>query len=366
MSPYSSSNPWLHVAARMVEDVGVRAGELVLVRDRIGDLALLAEVLLAVAVEERGGTPLPEVMTSAYVNRLLAGTDPARLSDWDTRRQDWVRAADRIIKLTDGTGDLSGASTGALEAWGQAVTRLSEIEDERRIPSVLVAIPTADQAGRLGMTVSELEEVVLPALVTPVGELSGQLEGVLRHALGGSRLTVLTGEGCTLHLRRDGRPCHVDDGIIDNSDLDGGHVVNLPAGALYTTVIEDAVDGDLWLERAGPARDVRLHFESGRVTGIEAAEGAVGLSALFDGESGESRRISHVGIGFNRRLRRPIGWELVDEHIHGALIVAFGENRYLGGRNASSLNVDFCSLQATVYADRQMVVDRGAIPESRA
>lgn len=70
-----------------------------------------------------------------------------------------------------------------------------------------------------------------------------------------------------------------------------------------------------------------------------------------------------MGIGFNPRLRHPIGCVLLDEHVHGALIVAFGENRYLGGQNASSLNFDFCSMQATIQADGRTIVESGAIRE---
>jgi len=39
-------------------------------------------------------------------------------------------------------------------------------------------------------------------------------------------------------------------------------------------------------------------------------------------------------------LRRPIGWTLVDEHLPGCVFMALGENRYMGGQNISSLNVD--------------------------
>ncbi|MEZ4523028.1 MAG: hypothetical protein R3A46_15530 [Thermomicrobiales bacterium] len=47
--------------------------------------------------------------------------------------------------------------------------------------------------------------------------------------------------------------------------------------------------------------------------------------------------ISHTGIGLNPALHTEVDWVLVDEHRHGSLFIAFGENRYLGGQNASSL-----------------------------
>ncbi|MGE0543221.1 MAG: hypothetical protein AB7R89_23935, partial [Dehalococcoidia bacterium] len=52
---------------------------------------------------------------------------------------------------------------------------------------------------------------------------------------------------------------------------------------------------------------------------------------------------------------------LVDEHVEGAIFVAFGENRYLGGWNESSLNVDFALTIASLYVDDDLVVERGRL-----
>jgi hypothetical protein len=41
------------------------------------------------------------------------------------------------------------------------------------------------------------------------------------------------------------------------------------------------------------------------------------------------------------QLRRFFVVHLADEHIHGSLFIALGENRYMGGQNASSLNKDY-------------------------
>ena len=91
------------------------------------------------------------------------------------------------------------------------------------------------------------------------------------------------------------------------------------------------------------------------------AQGKADLDALFARHSGEARRVSHVGIGLNPHLRREIGWTLVDEHRHGNLLLAMGENRYLGGANQSSLNVDFALPTVTLLADSQVIVVDGTL-----
>jgi hypothetical protein len=56
-----------------------------------------------------------------------------------------------------------------------------------------------------------------------------------------------------------------------------------------------------------------------------------------------------------------VGWPLVDEHVQGAVFVALGENRYLGGENASSLNVDVAVANATLLCDGRQIVEDGRL-----
>lgn len=354
-----SSDLWRTIARRIVQGVGTRSGDLVLVRGG-GDPAVLEEVLLA--VEEAGATPLPEIVHPAYLRRLLQGTDPRYLAEWDRHRSMWLRSASAVVTLAGLSPDFSDVPPNALEAWEGAVARLSSLEDERDLPKLVVAVPDSARAASLGITMTDLEAVLLPALAVSAGDLRVEIDRVLPSVTGAGSLLVRTGTSCELRLLQGNRQWLSDDGVIDEPDLvSGAGVSNLPAGSIYTTVIEGATEGTLWLPRAGPAEDVVLRFERGRIVGIQARRGGAELGALFDRHSGESRRISHIGIGLNPRLHHPIGWVLVDEHIHGALFVALGENRYMGGENASSLNVDFCIPTPTVLADDCVIVREGVV-----
>ena len=68
--------------------------------------------------------------------------------------------------------------------------------------------------------------------------------------------------------------------------------------------------------------------------------------------------MSHIGIGLNPYLDRPTGWTIVDEHIHGAIFIALGENRYMGGQNELSLNVDYAFSDVTLEVDGRTIVSR--------
>ena len=71
--------------------------------------------------------------------------------------------------------------------------------------------------------------------------------------------------------------------------------------------------------------------------------------------------MSHIGLGLNPYLNSPTGWTIIDEHIHGYLFIAFGENRYMGGQNESSLNVDYALANATLQVDGQTIVSKGKV-----
>lgn len=346
------------LARRAVEGVGARAGELVLVRDGAGDRATFEEMLLA--VEEAGATPLPEIAHREYIRRLLERVPLDYLTHWDRHRTEWMRRIDRLIVLARAPSLGAGLPAEALAAWEQATARINAVEERKNVPFLLCAVPTEEQETLLQVARDHLYEMLVPALLVPATDLNQEIDAALAAAQGARTLTIRSGDGEELRLSLHRRHWLADDGVVDGDDLTrGAGVSNLPAGSIYIPPLERSAEGNLWLPEAGPARDVRLTFAGGRVVAIEAATGGEELQAMFDRHTGEPRRISHVGIGLNPHLRQPVGWLLVDEHVHGTLFIAFGENRYMGGENESSLNVDFCSPAATILADERVIVQGG-------
>jgi leucyl aminopeptidase (aminopeptidase T) len=278
-----------------------------------------------------------------------------------------MQRIDRVLVLSGPDLDLADLPPEAVEAWRAARHRVGVAEEARRLPFLVLSVPTAERAQQASMALADLEAAVLPALAAEADTLRHEIDVVLRRVADGRTLTIHSGADCTLHLTLAARPWMSDDGAIDAEDRARGAVVsNIPAGSIYTTVLESATHGQLCLPQAGDARDVVLHFESGRIIEIAAASGADALRAMFDRHSGDPRRISHIGIGLNPHLHRPLNWVLLDEHIHGHLFIAFGENRYMGGENESSLNVDYTLPGATLLVDDQVVVADGKVIGSQS
>jgi leucyl aminopeptidase (aminopeptidase T) len=341
----------------MVQGLGVQPGEVIQVRDHAGRQDVLLEVLLA--IEQAGGTPLPELTPPGYLERLWTGALLEYLERWDLHRGRWMQEIDRVLVFTSQVAGRGFDRGAGFNAWERAIDRLTEMEESRGLPILVAAIPTRQAARDLDLSLEELENLLLPALQVDPETLQDEIQRVLAICRRGQRFSLQTGEGCTLTLDQGDRQWFKDDAEIDAQDRAEGAVVsNLPAGSIYTTVLEEKTVGEVFLPKAGPAVNVILRFAEGRVVDTEADSGAKDLEALFDSHSGEPRRVSHIGIGLNPRLERAIGWTIVDEHVYGHMFICLGENRYMGGLNQSSLNIDFAIPGAVFAVDRRIVIPR--------
>jgi leucyl aminopeptidase (aminopeptidase T) len=353
---------WTELARRIVLGLDVQPGEIVQVRGDPGPLEFLLEMLLA--IEIAGATPLPELFTAQYLQRLWAEASLETLAHWDRHRGGWLEQVDRIVTFMRPDLPTSTVFKEKRAAWVRATGRLDEIEERRLLPFLVVALPTEAWAGSLGLPCDEvLERVLLPALTARAGELQGEIARVLEAVDGRHALVVCTGEGCELRLNQGDRAWLSDDGMIDADDRRRGAIVsNLPAGSIYTTILEGETQGRLWLPQVLEAREVTFHFAGGRIVEVEAARGAEAVRAWLSSHSGEPGRVSHIGIGLNPYLPQPTGWNtIIDEHVHGSLFLALGENRYMGGQNESSLNHDFAIHDASLLAGGKKIVSWGKL-----
>lgn len=354
---------WKALAQRIVAGLNVQPGELIQVRDHIDRPEVLHEVLLA--IDLAGATPLVDPQSPAYLNRWLAEATPEAIHQSSGHRLKWMGEIDRVVSFSGGWPDFSLANPATLAAWQQMDEEITRIEEARQLPMLVVAVPTEQRAASLGMSLSELEAHLMPAHLLRIDE-SQRLIAEALDTVAGRQITIHTGEGHQLHLDQGGRHWHGDDGVIDEADRQHKTIVsNLPAGSIYTTVVESSAQGTLYLPKTPDATEVVFHFEGGRITHIEAKEGAEAVAAWLDGHSGEPRRISHIGIGLNPHLHKPIGWTIVDEHVMGSLFLALGENRYMGGQNESSLNHDFALHETTLWVDGRRLISAGRMEEDR-
>ena len=93
---------WQKIAQRIVKGLGVHQGELIDVRDSSGCLDLLLETSLA--IEQVGATPLLQLLSSDYLERLWTEVPRDYLDNWGKYQQEWMKQIDR-------SPDFSGRTT---------------------------------------------------------------------------------------------------------------------------------------------------------------------------------------------------------------------------------------------------------------
>jgi aminopeptidase len=142
---------------------------------------------------------------------------------------------------------------------------------------------------------------------------------------------------------------------------DDGHK-NYPGGEIFTSPIEDAVDGHIRftypaIYSGREARDVQLWFESGKVVRAEAANGADFLHQMLDLDEG-ARRLGELAIGTNKGVTTFTGNILFDEKIAGTCHLAIGRGfPNIGSKNSSAIHWDMvCDLKqdSTISADGEV------------
>lgn len=347
---------WYDVASCVADNLVIGPGQAITVRDRAGRPDALAA--LTDAISARGATVAVESMTNEELLQILG--DDERMSDWLEDRRATAAHTHAVVVLTGLPLNECTDDRGLLALWDDARAVIDGTAEARGVPLLLAATPTTDLAATLGVSLADLDALVLPALVTPPSELA-RLARRYIDMLESDPL-VLETPGCSLELRRGNRPWLVDDGALSDEDRRArATVVNLPAGVIYATVLEEASYGSVRLHELAGVSDVVLTFAEGRVEGIECAEGGDPIRRLFAEHVGEPRRVAYISIGINAALNRRLRWPLVDEHQAGAVLLSLGDNLYLGGSNGSSLNADAISVTPTLRAGGQTIVREGGL-----
>ena len=104
-----------------------------------------------------------------------------------------------------------------------------------------------------------------------------------------------------------------------------------------------------------------LLSKAARISDLSAANSLEAFADFVGTHSGDRDRISHIGIGVNPGITRPTGLTTIDECMSGMVFVAFGENRFMGGKNESTLNIDLVCSGATVLCDNRYLVREGRL-----
>lgn len=157
----------------------------------------------------------------------------------------------------------------------------------------------------------------------------------------GGKVRLTSKMGTDLRFDITKRPVHIQDGIVDQEDIERGLVsTQLPSGKVEVPPIEDSARGKVIFDmpRALKGRlieNLQFEFEKGRVREFHAARYEDVFREVFDATMGEKDRIGQFAIGLNPKIDL-IGYQ-TDELAMGTATIGIGANKGIGGRNDSSL-----------------------------
>lgn len=139
---------------------------------------------------------------------------------------------------------------------------------------------------------------------------------------------------------------------------------NMPSGEVYTSPVEDSVNGTIYFSYPGfyrgkQVRGVRLTVKDGYIESWEAEQGKPYLDHIF--KLAGTRRFGEAAIGTNQEIDRITNNILFDEKMGGSVHMAIGQS-YLqaGGKNSSTVHWDMITdMKKTgeIYIDGELLYE---------
>jgi len=148
--------------------------------------------------------------------------------------------------------------------------------------------------------------------------------------------------------------------------------VNFPDGEIFTSPVEDGVDGIITFSFPGiymgkEIEGIVLEVESGKVVKAKATKGEDLLKSLLETDEGACR-FGEVAIGTNYGIKDFTRNMLFDEKIGGTVHMAIGDSmNEAGGLNKSIIHWDMlCDMRTggKIYADGELFYENGKFIES--
>ncbi len=221
----------------------------------------------------------------------------------------------------------------------------------------LTRVPNEAFAQQAGRGTDEVMDFYFRAVLQDWEQESKRLQQSVEKLNGTSRVRIV-GRGTDLSFSTAGRKYIVEDGHY-----------NVPGGEIYTSPVEDSVEGFISFENPGVfagvmMEEIRVEFEQGRVVNATSRTGEDFLKRLLDMDAG-ARGVGEFGIGTNRNIDFFCNDILYDEKIYGTVHIALGRSyKECGGLNESALHWDVIKdlrEEGQVYVDDKLILDRGEL-----
>lgn len=249
---------------------------------------------------------------------------------------------------------------------GQAVTDTIYTRPMRTVALGNPAIPTAAIARFYGVPLPQMEARFWEAVNAPHMAIEESGNKVKQALASGREVRIKSQAGTDLTLRLlPERKVMMSDGQIHNAPVDRPEQVWLPAGEVFTAPDAASVNGivvaPLVDYRGIKIKNLRLTFEKGRVTKIEAAQNAEALKEALAKSSGDKDLFSFIDIGVNPHSRTIPNSDYCTFEMAGMVTIGIGQAPWADSPNKSEFGQDVSVPRATVEVDGKAIIKEGKL-----
>lgn len=267
-----------------------------------------------------------------------------------------IRAPYNLRETNGGEADKRELRSRAMESINQVYFKRTA---DRSLKRSLCQFPTQAAAQMAGMALSDYENFVFTACQLdqsdPVSawlDVRHRQQRIVDYLNGCSEVRYLNARS-DIRFSTRGRQWINSDGRT-----------NMPSGEIYTSPVEDSVEGYIHFDlptvfRGHRVRGCTLKVEKGYIQEWTAEEGQEFLDEIF--QLPGARRFGEAAIGTNYNIKETTGNILFDEKIGGTVHMAIGQS-YLqaGGKNESSVHWDMIadmSQKGQIFADGKCIYE---------
>lgn len=350
------SESWQKLADILVNySTKTQKGDRVLITIMEVDTFPLARAVYASAVKA-GALPYVE-FSSAYLERDLMLYGDMEQLDWVTEPQahgmEW---ADVYVGLRGNRNpyEFNGISPERIKAHKRAMGKISAMRTDLT-RWVLARIPNESMAQQAEMSLDDMMEFFFNSTLKDWDKEARRYREICDVFQKSSKVRI-SGKGTDISLNTSDRTYLVGDGTY-----------NMPDGEVYTSPVDDSIDGEIYFEFPGVYAgqripDIRLQFKAGKLISATSSENQELLEELIAMDEGSSR-VGEFGVGVNFGIDRFCYDILYDEKIGGTIHIALGRAYHeCGGVNYSALHWDLIKdlrQEGAIFLDGQKVLENG-------
>ncbi|MBU1157755.1 MAG: aminopeptidase [Candidatus Thermoplasmatota archaeon] len=353
----------IECAKNMVKTCNVKKGDGVVVKGGAHTQMLLEEI--ALECYRKGATPTIICSSDRYAKKIYKEIPAKTLETVPKQYVGMIQAADILISVEE-FDDPKIAETFPIDKLTARQKASLPIYDIIFHPTdgkkwLYAGWPTEASAKSFGIPYKELENIIIGGIGVPGQELMKIGMKMAKGFKNAEWVHVWDKKGTDFRVKVDGRRLNIDDGFTSDEDYRvGDRGANLPAGELFIAPHETQGEGTIFSPITRDrmtdklVTNVRLAFKDGKLL-LNKTTADKNLDALISSfkecqavdkkkyKPVRTMNVGELGIGYNPKIKKAVGYILTDEKVAGTVHVAFGSNNSYGGTSESTMHWDFVS-----------------------